>query len=63
MAISWVLSNKLVTSALIGVRSLDQLKENLDSLNKLKFTVSEMKTINIAAKEGNINIWKQSSSY
>ena len=63
MAISWVLSNKLVTSALIGVRSLNQLKENLDSLNKLKFTVSEMKTINIAAKEGNINIWKQSSSY
>ena len=44
-------------------KGLKKLKENLDSLNKLKFTVSEMKTINIAAKEGNINIWKQSSSY
>ena len=63
MAISWVLSNNYVTSALIGVRNLDQLKENLESLNKLSFSASEMKIINKTAKDGNINIWKQSSSY
>ena len=63
MAISWVLSNKFITSALIGVRSLNQLKENLESLNKLNFTASEMKIINKTAKDGNINIWEQSSSY
>ena len=63
MAISWVLSNNYVTSALIGVRSLNQLKENLESLNKLSFSASEMKIINKTAKDGNINIWKQSSSY
>ena len=63
MAISWVLSNNCVTSALIGVKNLKQLKENLDSLNKLNFTASEMKMINKTAKDGNINIWKQSSSY
>ena len=63
MAISWVLSNNYVTSALIGVRNINQLKENLESLNKLNFTTSEMKLINKTAKDGNINIWKQSSSY
>ena len=63
MAISWVLSNNYVTSALIGVRNISQLKENIESLNKLNFTPSEMKIINRAAKEGNINIWKESSSY
>ena len=47
----------------IGVRNINQLKENLESLNKLNFTTSEMKIINKTAKDGNINIWKQSSSY
>ena len=63
MAISWVLSNNYVTSALIGVRNISQLKENIESLNKLNFTPSEMKIINKTAKEGDINIWKESSSY
>ena len=63
MAISWVLSNNYVTSALIGVRNINQLKENLESLKKLSFAASEMKIINKTAKDGNINIWKQSSSY
>ena len=43
--------------------NINQLKENLESLNKLSFTVSEKKIINKTAKDGNINIWKQSSSY
>ena len=43
MAISWVLSNNYVTSALIGVRNINQLKENLQSLSKLNFSDSEMK--------------------
>ena len=63
MAISWVLSNNYVTSALIGVRNISQLKENIESLKKLNFTPSEMKIINKTAKEGDINIWKESSSY
>ena len=63
MAISWVLSNNYVTSALIGVRNINQLKENIESLNKLNFTPSEMRIINKTAKEGDINIWKESSSY
>jgi len=63
MAISWVLNNKAVTSALIGIRSVNQLKENIKSLNNLNFTKTEIKLINKKARDGNINIWKESSSY
>ena len=35
MALAWTLNNKAVTSALIGVRNLKQLKENVASLNNL----------------------------
>ena len=63
MAISWVLNNKAVTSALIGIRSVNQLKENIKSLNNLNFTKTEIKLINKKARDGNINIWEESSSY
>jgi len=63
MAIAWVLNNKAVTTALIGARTLEQVKENIKSLDNLKFSNSELKTINQKAKDGDINIWSQSSSY
>ena len=55
--------NKAVTSALIGVRSVAQLKDNLAALNNLKFTKDELKKIDKNAKEGNINLWAPSSSH
>ena len=36
MALAWVLNNKAVASALIGVRTIQQLKENIDALKNLK---------------------------
>ena len=63
MAIAWVLSNKAVTSALIGVRNVKQLKENLVALNNLNFSAKEKKIIDQTAKEGGINLWAPSSSY
>ena len=63
LALAWVLNNKAVTSALIGVRSVAQLKDNLAALNNLKFTKDELKKIDKNAKEGNINLWAPSSSY
>jgi len=63
MAIAWTLYNKTVTSSLVGVKSLSQLKENLESLDNLYFSKDEIKNINKKAKDGNINIWQQSSSY
>jgi L-glyceraldehyde 3-phosphate reductase len=63
MSIAWVLNNKTVTSALIGVRNLKQLKENVDSLKKLDFSKNELSLINKKAKDGGINLWLASSSH
>ena len=63
MALAWVLNNKAVTTALIGASSVKQIKENIESLNNLNFSKSELTEINKKAKEGNINKWARSSSY
>ena len=63
MALAWVLNNKAVTTALIGASSIKQIKENIESLNNLNFSKSELKEINKKAKDGNINKWARSSSY
>jgi len=63
MSIAWVLNNKTVTSALIGVRNLKQLKENVDSLKKLDFSKNELSLINKKAKDGGINLWLASSTH
>ena len=63
MALAWVLNNKAVTTALIGASSVKQIKENIESLNNLNFSKSELREINKKAKDGNINKWARSSSY
>ena len=63
MSLAWVLNNKSVTSALIGVRNLKQLNENVASLNNLDFTKSELTLISKKAREGNINLWLASSNH
>ena len=63
MALAWVLNNKAVTSALIGVRTTQQLKENIEALKNLKFSKSEITEINKKAREGNINLWSPSSAH
>ena len=63
MALAWVLQNKAVTSALIGVRSVQQLKDNIDALKNLKFSKQELKKIDQKAQEGDINLWAPSSAH
>ena len=63
MALAWVLNNKAVTSALIGVRTTQQLKENIEALKNLKFSKLELTEISKKAKEGNINLWSPSSAH
>jgi L-glyceraldehyde 3-phosphate reductase len=58
MAIAWVLRDDRVTSALIGARSVEQLDNSLDALNKLHFTDSELKEIDRYAQEGAIDLWR-----
>ncbi|HLT42046.1 MAG TPA: L-glyceraldehyde 3-phosphate reductase, partial [Sphingobacteriaceae bacterium] len=45
MAIAWLLKDQRITSVLIGVSKVSQLKDNIDALNNLKFTAKELKSI------------------
>ena len=61
MAISWVLRDDRMTSALIGASSVRQLEENLAAAAKTAFTAEEIKAIDKDAVEAGINIWSTSS--
>lgn len=63
MAIAWVLRNEVVTSALIGVSSLSQLKENIATVHNLEFSQEEIAHIDKYAVESGINLWRTSSDY
>jgi L-glyceraldehyde 3-phosphate reductase len=61
MAISWTLRPGGVTSALIGVSSVEQLDENLKAAQRLDFTDEELAEIDSYAVDAGINIWAASS--
>ncbi|MBO0819679.1 MAG: L-glyceraldehyde 3-phosphate reductase [Nocardiopsaceae bacterium] len=63
MAISWVLRDPRVTSALIGASSVAQLEENLAAAGQADFAPEEIEAIDSHAVEAGINIWKASSDY
>ena len=52
LALSWVLRRKEVTSALIGVRTLEQLKDCLGAVGAPELTPADLKAIDAAAKGG-----------
>jgi L-glyceraldehyde 3-phosphate reductase len=62
MAISWVLRDERVTSALIGASSVAQLEENLGAAAKTTFAPEEIAAIDKDAVEAGINIWAASSA-
>ena len=51
MAIAWLLKDPRVTSVLLGVRSVEQLDDNLKSLNNLYFSDEELKNIDMILEE------------
>src|SRR5215468_5766559 len=61
MAIAWVLRDNRVTSALIGARNIDQLDDSLDALKKQEFSADELGEIDQFAKEGGIDLWRETS--
>ncbi len=61
MAISWVLRKGNVTSALIGASKTEQVIDCIGALKNLDFTEAELNEIDKYAKDGGINIWRQSS--
>jgi L-glyceraldehyde 3-phosphate reductase len=63
MALAWTLRDPRVVSTLIGVSRVKQLEENVAALNNLDFSDEELSEINKYAREGDINLWAQSSDH
>jgi L-glyceraldehyde 3-phosphate reductase len=62
LAISWVLRDQRVTSALIGASSVRQLEENLAAARNTEFSAEELAEIDRHAVDSGINIWAGSSA-
>ncbi|MCF1503907.1 L-glyceraldehyde 3-phosphate reductase [Afifella sp. H1R] len=61
MAISWVLRDPRVTTALIGASRPEQVSELVDALEKRKFSQQELADIDRYAVEGGVNLWARSA--
>jgi L-glyceraldehyde 3-phosphate reductase len=61
MAISWVLRDPRVTSALIGARTVTQLDDSLDAVKNLDFSEKELAEIDRHAVDADINLWSRST--
>lgn len=57
LAIAWVLRQPQVTSALLGASTIEQLDENLDTLNHLEFGSDELAAIDNYATDAGVNLW------
>jgi L-glyceraldehyde 3-phosphate reductase len=62
MALSWVLRDPRMTSALIGASSVAQLEENLAAAEKTTFTDEEITAIDTDAVEAGVNTYATSSA-
>jgi len=62
MALSWVLRDARMTSALIGASSVAQLEENLAAARNTVFTEDEIAAIDKYAIEAGINVWTASTA-
>ena len=63
MAVAWTLRDPRITSALIGVRNVEQLEDSLGALRKLDFSDEELSHIEQHAVDEPVNIWAQSTRY
>ena len=63
LALAWVLRRPEVTSALIGVRTLEQLKDNLGVLDNLELSPEEIAAIDDATKGGQMELHPRPSGW
>jgi L-glyceraldehyde 3-phosphate reductase len=61
MALAWTLRDERVTSTLVGASSVEQLEDNVRTVERLGFTDDELAEIDRHATESGINIWAASS--
>jgi aryl-alcohol dehydrogenase-like predicted oxidoreductase len=62
LALSWVLRDQRITSALIGASSVAQLEENLAAAGRTEFSAEELAAIDKHAVDAGLNIWAASST-
>ena len=62
LALSWVLRDPRITTVLIGASRVEQIDDNVGCLANQTFTEGELAEIDKYAKEGNLNLWAQSSN-
>jgi L-glyceraldehyde 3-phosphate reductase len=60
MAISWVLRDPRITSALIGASNVRQLEENVAAANAAPFTDDVLAAIDVHAVDLGIDLWESS---
>jgi L-glyceraldehyde 3-phosphate reductase len=56
-----VLRDRRVTSALIGASRPEQVADSVKALDKLAFTVEELKEIDRFAVDAGVNLWTKSA--
>jgi L-glyceraldehyde 3-phosphate reductase len=61
LALSWLLRDARVTSALIGASSVRQLEQNVDALRGPALTDQELTEIDKYATDSGLNLWARSS--
>ena len=61
LAISWVLHDPRISSALLGASSVAQLEQNVAALGAAALSDEELAEIDRHSGEGGINIWRASS--
>jgi L-glyceraldehyde 3-phosphate reductase len=62
LAISWVLRDPRVTSALVGASSVRQLEDSIGAIANTEFDDAELEAIDEHAVDGGINLWEGPSS-
>ncbi|MGE9809035.1 L-glyceraldehyde 3-phosphate reductase [Janibacter sp. G1551] len=62
MALAWVLRDERVTSVLVGASSVQQLQDNLRSVDNLDFSSDELARIDQHAVDAGIDLWRSSST-
>ena len=61
MALSWVLRDGGITTALIGASKPEQIVDCVGALKNLEFTAEELVEIDQYSSNGNVNLWARSS--
>ena len=61
MALSWVLRDGGITTALIGASKPEQIVDCVGALKNLEFTAEELTEIDQYSSNGNVNLWARSS--